>query len=119
MSLRRFLLILLSVLSLHLQPLCEAGAGEILSEGRRSYRTARNSQDDPQAPRSNTTGFIFKYTLITANSPDCDSSLVDNFPVRVQYRTIGAGSGGEKSNTSVSQWMDSPNMTGKHACTKY
>ena len=105
MDLRRLLLILLSALSLHLQALCEAGETVALSEDYRSYRTARNSQ----VPRSNTTGFILKYALITANSPDCEPSLVDNFPVGVQYRTISGSDG-------VSEWMDlySPNMPGKH-----
>ena len=57
---------------------------------------------------------VFKYTLTTANSPDCERSLVgDNSPVRMQYRTISV-SDGEKSNTSVSEWMDFPNMSGKH-----
>ena len=56
-------------------------------------------------------GFIVEYTLITANSPDCVASLVDKFPVRVQYRTIIGDDGGQ-SNTSVSEWMDSPNLPG-------
>ena len=59
----------------------------------------------------NTTGFIVAYTLITANSPDCEPSLVDNFPVRVQYRAIIDGDG-EQSNTSVSDWMGSPDAPG-------
>ena len=105
----RLSLILLSAFSLYLPPLSEAG--RTLSEDHRSYRTARNSQADPEAPRS---AFTFKYTLITANSPDCEPSLVDNFPVRVQYRTISGSDG-----RGVSEWMDSPNMPGKHACTKY
>ena len=29
-----------------------------------------------------------EYTLMTLNSPDCESSLADNFPVRVQYREL-------------------------------
>jgi hypothetical protein len=58
-----------------------------------------------------TTGFTVEYTLIIANSPDCERSLVDSFPVRVQYRTIMTGGDGGKNN-SVSQWMDSPNMPG-------
>ena len=58
-------------------------------------------------------GFPVEYTLITANSPDCEPSMVDKFPVRVQYRTIIGDDGGQ-SNTSVSEWMDSrsPNMPG-------
>ena len=64
---------------------------------------------DHRAP--NTTGFTVEYTLITVNSPDCEPSLVDSFPVRVQYRTISDGDG-ELSNTSVSEWMDPPNIPG-------
>ena len=52
--------------------------------------------------QENMSGFIFAYSLMTVNSPDCGPSLVDNFPVRVQYRTI------RDSDTSVSEWMDSP-----------
>ena len=51
-----------------------------------------------------------QYTLVIANSPDCEPSLVDNFPVRVQYRTIMTGGDGER----VSQWMDSPRMPGSY-----
>ena len=31
------------------------------------------------------------YTLITANSPDCDSSLADNYPVLVQGNFTATG----------------------------
>ena len=73
--------------------------------------TRRNVGANHQA--KNTAGFTVEYTLITANSPDCDPSLIDNFPLRVQYRTIiGSGDGGQ-SNSSVIEWMDSPNMPGK------
>ena len=61
-----------------------------------------------------TTGLTVQYTLITANSPDCEPSLVDNFPVQVQYRTIITGGDGE----SVSQWMDSPRMPGSYMCLR-
>ena len=68
-----------------------------------SPRTIRNvpeRQDD-----SNTTrGFLVEYTLITANSPDCEPSLVDNFPVRVQYRLITP-----EDDSTVTEWTDSPN----------
>jgi hypothetical protein len=58
-----------------------------------------------------TTGFTVEYTLIIANSPDC--SLVNNFPLKVQYRTIiTGGDGGQNNGVTVSQWMDSPNMPG-------
>ena len=82
-------LVLLSVLLPNLLPLCTAGG-----------------QRAPQ------TGFTVDYTLTTVNSPDCESSLVDNFPVRVQYRTIIGADDGGQSNTSVSEWMDSPNTPG-------
>ncbi len=54
----------------------------------------------------NMTGFIITYTLIIVNSPDCEPSLIDDFPVRVQYRMISNGDG-EQSNTSISEWMGS------------
>ena len=81
-----YLACLLSVLRwlLNLQPLCVA-------EGQ-------------PTPWPQTTGLTVQYTLIIANSPDCQPSLVDNFPVRVQYRTILTGGDGER----VSEWMDSP-----------
>ena len=84
------LAILLFVLRwpLNLQPLCVAGG----------------------QPTPETTGLTVQYTMIVANSPDCEPSLVDNFPVRVQYRTIMTGGDGE----SVSQWMDSPRMPGSY-----
>ena len=88
-----YLAILLSVLRwpLNLRPLCVAGG-----------------QPTPQ-----TTSLTVEYTLIIANSPDCELSLVDNFPVRVQYRTIMTGGDGGRNN-SVSQWMDSPRMPGTY-----
>ena len=91
------LAILLSALlrwPLNLQPLCVA-------EGQ-------------QTPRPERTGFTVQYTLIIANSPDCEPSPVDNFPVRVQYRTIVTGGDGGQNNNSVSEWMDSTNMPGMH-----
>ena len=94
MRLRVFIVVLLAP---NLQSQCEA--------------TETQTQDpnvgtDHHAP--NTTGFTVDYALITANSPDCEPSLVDNFPVRVQYRTISDGDGG-LSNIGVSEWTDSPN----------
>ena len=88
------LAILLSVLRwpLNLLPLCVAGG----------------------QPTPETTGLTVQYTLIVANSPDCEPSLVDNFPVRVQYRTIVTGGDGEQNNNDISEWMDSPNMPGMH-----
>ena len=89
------LTVLLSALPrwpLNLQPLCVA-------EG----------QQPPQ-----TTGLTVEYILIIANSPDCEASLVDNFSVRVQYRTIVAGGDGGQNNNGISEWTDSPNMPGMH-----
>jgi hypothetical protein len=54
---------------------------------------------------ANMTGFMVTYTLTIVNSPDCEPSLVDDFPVRVQYRIISNGDAGEQSNISVSEWM--------------
>ena len=72
-----------------------------------SPRTIRNvpeQQDD-----SNTTrGFLVEYTLMTANSPDCEPSLVDNFPVRVQYRLITPAEVNLDGST-VTEWRYSPN----------
>ena len=54
-----------------------------------------------------TRGFRVEYTLVSANSPDCEFSLVDNFPVRVQYRLIQETSNGTDSQSStVTEWMD-------------
>ena len=81
--------------------------------------TEAPSQDRTDAGadhQMSTTGFIVAYTLITANSPDCEHSLVDNFPIRVQYRTTSDGDG-EQSNTSVSEWMSSPNVPGSYNAT--
>ena len=64
-------------------------------------------------PTPQTTSFRVQYTLIIANSPDCDrSTLVDDFPIRVQYRMITTSDDGGQNNNSVSEWMDSPNMPG-------
>ena len=52
-----------------------------------------------------TRGSRVEYTLVTANSPDCEVSLVDNFPVRVQYRLIQETSNGADSQSST-KWMD-------------
>ena len=82
------LVLLLSALPrwpLNLQPLCVA-------------------EEQPPTPWPQTTGLTVQYTLITANSPDCEPSLVDNFPVQVQYRTIMTGGDVER----IGQWMNSP-----------
>ena len=61
-----------------------------------------------------TAGFTVQYTLVTANSPDCEPSLVDDYPVRVQYKTLVSGDGGRGQNNSGSEWMDSTHMPGTH-----
>ena len=75
-------------------------------------RVIRNAAP-PESPAQNscfnnaTRGFRVEYTLVTANSPDCEFSLVDDFPVRVQYRLIRQRS--ETSNgvdSQPSEWMD-------------
>ena len=66
--------------------------------------------EEQPTPWLQTTGLTVQYTLIIANSPDCEPSLVDNFPVQVQYRMIMTGGNGE----SVSQGMDSPMMPGSY-----
>lgn len=109
MQLRPFLLQLVLLLSPNLQLPREA-AETLFQDRAGSSRTARNIQAPLQ---SNTTGFTVEYTLITANSPDCEPSLVNNFPVRVQYRAIIGGEG-EASSASISEWVDSPNTPGKH-----
>ena len=101
MRIRLYIFILLTS---SLQALCEATD---LS------RRARNVANETATQSSRTTGFTVEYTLITANSPDCEPYLVDSFPVRVQYRTIIGSDDGGQSNNSVSEWMDSPNMSGK------
>lgn len=77
----------------------------LLTANLRSFCKAAEPPQDSNVGadyQENISGFIFAYTLMTVNSPDCGPSLVDNFPVRVQYRTI------RDSDTSVSKWMDSP-----------
>ena len=86
---------------------CEAA--EVPLQDRGQSRIARSVASEK--PHS---GYTVEYTLVTANSPDCERSLVDEFPVRLQYRTIiSGGDGGQSINNSVSEWMDSPkNMSG-------
>ena len=96
----------------NLQSPCEAAETPSHSQHHDLSRIARNVDVADEIPQSNMTGFTVEYTLITANSPDCEPSLIDNFPVRVQYRTIiGSGDGGQ-SNNGVNEWMDSPNTPG-------
>lgn len=59
------------------------------------------------APQSNwTQGFSLEYTLITANSPDCEPpSTADLYPVRVQYRSTRIG---DANRGSAGEWSDPP-----------
>ena len=93
-----FLFILQSVSLLHLQPLYEA-----------KTLTSRTARDIPpqRSATDMTRGFSVEYTLITANSPDCEPSLVDNFPVRVQYRKTRPGNS-DGSTNSPEEWTGSP-----------
>ena len=108
----------LVLFSLSQPSLCEARntlsvtASEVSAASRRetSSIVRRNAPSRPPPSESDMDeGFIaVDYTLMTANSPDCESSLVDNFPVRVQYRRASPGQ-------APSAWMDSPfapTMTG-------
>ena len=50
-----------------------------------------------------------EYTFLTANSPDCDSSLAHNFPVRVQYRTTSVDTANQQSGATIfNKWVDYP-----------
>ena len=104
-----------STVLLSLQPTTQAKKPSDLSDNVPASRTASSrairsapqqspAQDSNDGCLNTTRGFRVEYTLITANSPDCELSLVDNFPVRVQYRTT-IGNGGEGG---LSEWMDSP-----------
>ena len=88
-----------------LKSLCEATGIQFHDRG--LYRIARSVADE--------TAFTIEYTLITANSPDCEPSLIDKFPVRVQHRTIISDDDGGGQNNSVSEWMDSTNISGTYS----
>ena len=87
-----------------LKSLCEATGVGLQFQDRGLYRIARSVAD--------ATAFTIEYTLITANSPDCEPSLINDYPVRVQYRTIIGGGDGRGQNNSVSEWMDSMDIPG-------
>ena len=72
-----------------------------LSEGSQTSRVfRRTASSQPQPPSSD--GFTVEYTLITVNSPDCESSPVDKFPVRVQYRDASPdGTPGEWRDSQI------------------
>ena len=69
--------------------------------GVRSLRSVR----DVSSTASSTNGFLVEYTLLIANSPDCEPSLVDNFPVRVQYRIVTLMED-DNNGSSAGQWKD-------------
>ena len=122
LKMKSCLLILLSVSLLHLQP-CEAKTLPRRSRVPHPPPTLRTVRDVPPLPRQPsasdtvTQGFSVKYTLVTANSADCEPSLVNNFPVRVQYRKTSprndrdaSGSrtnGGDLDSTILDNWKDS------------
>lgn len=75
-------------------------------------RAIRSAPESNPCLNSDTTrGFRVEYTLITANSPDCESSLVDNFPVRVQYRMIQRSEGSDDQIDGVDQFQPSSKWT--------
>ena len=107
----------ISTTLLSLQPTIQAKKSSDLSGTRSGFAPARprvtRSAVPPVSPAHDsclnnaTRGFRVEYTLVTANSPDCEYSLGDNFPVRVQYRLIHQRS--ETSNgaaSTVTKWMD-------------
>ena len=58
-------------------------------------------------------GFLIEYTLITANSPDCEPSLADSYSVRVQYRLTHPSTRQRNAEAPSNQnragpWRDSP-----------
>ena len=108
---------LLLLLCLHSLPtLCAIGASAE-TESRLPDRSAKvamsSSSINSRIVREvsqNQTQFSVEYTLLTANSPDCaEPSMVDNFPVRVQYRTVTLmedDNGININRGSASQWTD-------------
>ena len=108
------LLTYLSIFSmtlLSLQPIAQAKNPPGLTDRRSASRTALQRATRSIPPPLNTTGGLrVEYTLITANSPDCDPSLADNFPVRLQYRLIRPTQAAENSQMAT-EWMASPQST--------
>ena len=77
-------------------------ASDIATSVHSSHKAHRSV---PSQPSNTLQGFSIHYTLISANSPDCDPSLADNYPVTVQYRhqfIIG------DANWNMSEWISSP-----------
>lgn len=71
-------------------------------------RSAAAAVDDPPLQPSEEGGSLdplitIEYTLVTANSPDCESSLSDSFPIRVQYRKVE-----DNAANNLIEWIDSP-----------
>ena len=110
---------------LTLQPTTRAKKlSDSISTSRTALPRPRAIRSAPPAPQSDadqesnpclnsdkTRGFRVEYTLITANSPDCESSLVDNFPVRVQYRMIQRSEGSDDQIDGVDQFQPSSKWT--------
>ena len=105
------LLTYLSIFSmtlLSLQPIAQAKNPPGLTDRRSASRTALQRATRSIPPPLNTTGGLrVEYTLVTANSPDCDPSLIDNFPVRLQYRLIRP----QAAENDSYEWMASPQCT--------
>lgn len=66
---------------------------------------ARNAPPLPRTqPSSGTVGFNVEYAILTANTPDCEQSLADDFPVVVQYRmTSPSTNDGEWTTSTFAQ----------------
>ena len=96
----------ISTMLLPLQPTAQAMKLSDLHD----IATPRLTVRDVPAHTDTTQGFRVEYTLITANSPDCEPSLVDNFPVKVQYRITSRSSDVLQNNflNRSAEWMDSP-----------
>lgn len=75
--------------------------------GLRASRTVRSNSDTSHT-QSPTAGFNVEYTILRADSPDCDPSLADNFPVQVQYRMAARANTGGGNEATFSEWMVSP-----------
>ena len=100
----------ISTTLLFLQPTTQAKKSSDLSGSSfaparpRATRSAMSPAHD-SCLNNATRGSRVEYTMVTATSPDCEFSLVDNFPVRVQYRLIQETSNGADSQSST-EWMD-------------
>ena len=62
---------------------------------------AANSADTRTAGES----LAVSYTLVTVNSPDCEPSLADDYPVLVQHRRVSPGKGDSAATGVASEWV--------------